>query len=474
MACIVLTRCPSLNPDQQKSSVLILRPPTLAAAIERAYALFPLISRTTHQIFLTADLPHGLRNVKITEEVWNSSLLRRVEPTEFEVQTRSKVAPGQAFEDQGMPSLLSMFLDNARGKKRAASPGSPASSSHASDDDEDALALERATRRARLAALPNSDRVRLIVRRDGSVQHPLELGVRRSTELSRVSAAYFASRGGRPEGVRVCFYHEGVRYGETQFVADFLDDDMDTAEISILWDQVGGKPVIYLFPPTALPSVDVSLSLCPSWTFSALYPLSPITKTKDRRSTTSWTVSAAPNGDLVELSSATSLTYLFWEAHTTHLPPSPPLLPSDHPLSPPPSFNPSTATLTPTNSILLPFASLIPYLDATLKLLTLHTSARNDFITYWLPSFVRISEKGRRIAMRFVEQEAYEDAARLEISPKPDVVTRVFMLFRGIGQEGTENKEWQQAEKRVGELDWREVIGLKEDAWDTGKFRALE
>ncbi|KAI5475404.1 ubiquitin family protein [Pseudohyphozyma bogoriensis] len=349
--------------------------------MERAYALFPSISRTTHEIFLTTDFAFDLKNVEVTEEVWTSPHLRKdahSKPVELEVQARPK--PGQVTQ------------------RPAGAQGDDAASTR-----------EVATKRARVAAQLEKDCVMLNV---GGLDFPsVMIKVKRTMKLSKMFAAYLERTGKLDELDDIVFSIDGSQLDAEDSVNDYVDEDEASLQISVRYLVVGGKPVIYLFPPTPLPSVDVSLSLCPSWTFSALYPLSPITTTKDRRSTTSWTVSAAPNGDLVELSSATSLTYLFWEAHTTPLPPSPPLLPSDHPLSPPPFFNPSTATLTPTNSILLPFASLIPYLDATLKLLTLHTSARNDFITYWLLSFVRIREKGQKIAMRFVEQEAYEDAA---------------------------------------------------------------
>ena len=41
------------------------------------------------------------------------------------------------------------------------------------------------------------------------------------------------------------------------------------------------------------------------------------------------------------------------------------------------------------------------------------------------------------VALRFVEQAAYRDerAVPLEVTPAPDVVTRVFMLFRDVGKE---------------------------------------
>ncbi|KAL8291964.1 hypothetical protein RQP46_001430 [Phenoliferia psychrophenolica] len=245
-----------------------------------------------------------------------------------------------------------------------------------------------------------------------------------------------------------------------------------------------------LFPPTPLANVRVDLSLVPQWSFSALYPVVPINRAKAPHggSTASWTVSASPSGDLIETSSGLSLSYLFWEAHTSSIPPSPPLLPttsqvSAHTSSIPPSppllpttsqvsaFNPANTTLTPSTALALPFPDFLPYLDRVLSTLTLHTSARNDFITYWLPKFIAIRDRGQRIAFRFVEQAAYEQAARLEVDPKPDVVTRVFMTFKGVGMDGV---EWTVQGKGAKEVDWRTVVGIESAASDESRFRVLE
>jgi hypothetical protein len=158
-----------------------------------------------------------------------------------------------------------------------------------------------------------------------------------------------------------------------------------------------------------------------------------ITRGKDGSSTTSWTVAASPDGTLVDKASSLSLSYLFWEAHAPSLPHSPPLLPSDALLPLPSSaFNPGRPSLDRSNAALLPFASFLSHLDKALTALSFHISARTDFITYWLPSFVRSHERGQQIAFRFLEQAAYEQAARLDVEPKPDVVTRVFLAFKGV------------------------------------------
>ncbi|KAI1782985.1 hypothetical protein LXA43DRAFT_1187274 [Ganoderma leucocontextum] len=235
--------------------------------------------------------------------------------------------------------------------------------------------------------------------------------------------------------------------------------------------QVGGKPVIYLFPPSAIPDATISVSLVPQWSFSHVYPLAaPKRLLENGRQRVDWSVSAQPDGTLIEKDTNLELSYLFWEADSNaSLPPSPPLSAADARVE---HFDPAYPTLdcdSPT-AVLLPFAQLLPYLDATLKKLSLHTSARNDFVTYWLPKLA----KKPFVALRFLPQAAYERAASLEVQPAPDVVTRVFMLFRGVAAEDAEDPTWSAARARVGEVDWVNIVGVEAGAWDESRFRVLE
>jgi hypothetical protein len=79
------------------------------------------------------------------------------------------------------------------------------------------------------------------------------------------------------------------------------------------------KPIIYLYPPTSLPDVNVELHLAPSWRFSAIYP-PPQTllqsgehQTQTAQSLT-WTIAAEPSGTLVHKTTGTEVSFLYWEA----------------------------------------------------------------------------------------------------------------------------------------------------------------
>jgi len=80
------------------------------------------------------------------------------------------------------------------------------------------------------------------------------------------------------------------------------------------------KPVIYLYPPSSLPNVTVDLHLALCWHFSAVYP-SPQTPTPleehSKTRSLSWAVAAEPDGTLVEKTTGTEVSYLYWEARAT-------------------------------------------------------------------------------------------------------------------------------------------------------------
>jgi hypothetical protein len=77
------------------------------------------------------------------------------------------------------------------------------------------------------------------------------------------------------------------------------------------------KPVIYLYSPTRLPEVTVELLLTPSWRFSAVYPPPQATIPPGSHHTAqslTWAVAAEPDGTLVDKTTGTEVSYLFWEA----------------------------------------------------------------------------------------------------------------------------------------------------------------
>ncbi|KIO23708.1 hypothetical protein M407DRAFT_26838 [Tulasnella calospora MUT 4182] len=224
------------------------------------------------------------------------------------------------------------------------------------------------------------------------------------------------------------------------------------------------KPVIYLFPP-AMMKVKVQLGLPHRWAFNVLYPVVPTQR--DKNSSTGerveWEVEAEPNGTLVLNQAAAEVSYLFWEAK--------PQSATERPLERRLNFLEDGNECSPDDSVLLETNRVADYLDRSLKILGLHTEARTAFITFWLPCFV----KHDYIALRFVPQPSYEKAAPLSIDPRPDVTTRVFMIFRGVPE--SDLSSWSEVVWRSREDPsfWADVVGVDRTKWNSdGLFRVLE
>lgn len=66
------------------------------------------------------------------------------------------------------------------------------------------------------------------------------------------------------------------------------------------------------------------------------------------------------------------------------------------------------------------------FLDDALTRLGLNMRERCDMITYWLPHLEAFPFN----EIFFVDVQRYGETAKLDVSPRPDVVIRVFMVFR--------------------------------------------
>lgn len=90
---------------------------------------------------------------------------------------------------------------------------------------------------------------------------------------------------------------------------------------------------------------------------------------------------------------------------------------------------------------------------------------------YWLPDI----DKHKVVALRFLPQAEYEQAAPLDVSPAPDVVTRVFLLFQGLKDEEVDTwRALSNTKLYENPAAWKHVVGVKESAWNEGLFRVLE
>lgn len=146
------------------------------------------------------------------------------------------------------------------------------------------------------------------------------------------------------------------------------------------------KPVIYLYPtePT-----NVSVKLDFDGILSCTYP-----KYND-----GWTVEAMPDGTLYD-AKGMQYDYLFWEGKTKN------------------KFDFSTGYC-------IKGEDTETFLETKLEELGLNRHEANDFITYWLPKM-----EGNKYNIISFQTKAYTDHAKLNISPNPDTMIRVFMTYK--------------------------------------------
>jgi hypothetical protein len=185
---------------------------------------------------------------------------------------------------------------------------------------------------------------------------------------------YFA---GRPERVRNEFLYFKVGLTHQITSAGFRDF-------------MAEKPVLYLYPEdTTKVNVEVELN---NHEMIFDYP----------KYNNGWEVTATPSGDLYD--DAQKKYYcLFWETE-----------------------GPAIANNL-NEGFVIHKSEAIPFLEEKLAQLGLNARESNEFIIYWLPKL----QQSEYSAINFAF-ESYEEVAKLNISPKPDQVIRVMMLFESL------------------------------------------
>ena len=151
---------------------------------------------------------------------------------------------------------------------------------------------------------------------------------------------------------------------------------------------VADKPVIYLYPET---ETAVHVEVEPDGVLGTTYPAYG----------SGWDITAAPDGSLTD-AEGNRYPYLFWEG----------TIRSEYDFS---------------EGFCVKREDSAAFLEDTLPKLGLSEPEMREFIVYWLP----ILEASPYNLISF-QTDAYTDHARLQITPEPDTVIRVFMAFRQL------------------------------------------
>ena len=151
-----------------------------------------------------------------------------------------------------------------------------------------------------------------------------------------------------------------------------------------------GKPVIYLYPKS---EQEVSVKLDYKGELICTYP----------EYDEGWKVIAKPDGTLKNLRDNKEYSYLFWEG------------------------NSKEAKWDLSKGFIVKGEDTREFLQDKLSKMGLNPKEYNEFIVYWMP----LMKDNKYNFITFAGKE-YEEVAKLEISPKPDSVLRIFMVYKAL------------------------------------------
>lgn len=163
---------------------------------------------------------------------------------------------------------------------------------------------------------------------------------------------------------------------------------------SLAEGQMSAKPVIYLYPEE---ETDISVSLRYNGTLTTTYP-----EYRD-----GWEVTARPDGTLTDHRDGREYSYLFWEGEDR----------IDYDMS---------------EGYVVRGEDTRDFLQTILPQMGLLPKEYNEMIVYWLPKM----ESNPYNLITF-QSGCYTENARLEITPEPDSVLRVFIAYRPLSEPVT-------------------------------------
>ena len=177
-------------------------------------------------------------------------------------------------------------------------------------------------------------------------------------------------------------------YAETEYDQKCIIDMLKSIKENVDYNCSGAnsaKPVIYLYPETEI-KVDVKLDISGEFTFT--YP----------KYNNGWSVIAKPDGTII--CDEKEYSYLFWEGIM-------------------PNFKPDFK-----EGFVVKGSDSAEFLRNILSEMGLTPREYNEFIVYWAPKL----QENEYNKIYFAGEE-YENEAKLSITPKPDSILRVYMVY---------------------------------------------
>jgi hypothetical protein len=149
------------------------------------------------------------------------------------------------------------------------------------------------------------------------------------------------------------------------------------------------KPVIYLYPEK---ETDVDVELAFDGELTVTYP----------QYEEGWEVTAFPDGHLIDRRDGKEYSYLYWEGEGHY-------------------------EIDWSKGYCVAGEDSAAFLQDILSEMGMLPEEYNEMIVYWLPMLLESSYN-----LITFQEESYSDHAKLKISPQPESVLRVFMVFKGL------------------------------------------
>lgn len=169
------------------------------------------------------------------------------------------------------------------------------------------------------------------------------------------------------------------------------------------------KPIIYLYPTE---TTEVSVTLPKKELITCSYP----------KYTDGWKVKAEPNGDLIDLTTNRELYALYYE-----------------------SENAETFKVEK-HGFVIKGEDSASFLEEKLATLGLTPREAEEFIVYWLPKL----EANNYNYIRFATMEEINRNMPIEITPNPDTLIRVLMVYKGLDNSIEVNEQKLITPERKG------------------------
>lgn len=170
------------------------------------------------------------------------------------------------------------------------------------------------------------------------------------------------------------------------------------------------KPIIYIYPTQ---ETEVAVKLEKPEYLTCTYP-----KYEEK----GWKVIAKPDGTLIDKQTGRELYSLYWEGKN------------------------SIKLKIEKEGFCIKGENTASFLEEKLSLLGLNAKEQEEFIVYWLPKL----EKNKYNYIRFATEEEINANMPIQVTPKPDTIIRVLMIWKGMQKSIEVEKQQLKTPTRTG------------------------